>query len=81
MSIGLDAADIIVIVDDDPLVADLIAEVLRDLAASVLCPTTTEAAIGLLASSRYRLAVVDFGCQVGRVSMLRQSVRGWERPA
>jgi CheY-like chemotaxis protein len=60
MSIDLDAADIIVIVDDDPLVAGLISEVLRELAASVLCPTTTEAAIGLLSSSRYRLAVVDF---------------------
>lgn len=54
-----DAAQTIVVVDADPLVADVLMHALRRALGPAVCAVTTDHAAELLAMARWRLAVVD----------------------
>lgn len=49
----------IVVVDRDPFVADVLMQALREDVGATICALTTGHATDLLASARWRLAVVD----------------------
>jgi two-component system NtrC family response regulator len=52
--------DQIAVVDDEPLICDLVAEALRDHGAEIHCATTRDGGIALLVSRPFALALVDF---------------------
>jgi DNA-binding NtrC family response regulator len=70
-----DLANTILVVDDEPLVAEVLMQALREGLGPTIAAVTTEHALALLEASRFRLAVVDVvlphrsGVELGEIAV------------